>query len=77
MSDKTVYYICVTFLFCFYFLCNTVQYTVEKIYTLPPKQEKTLEQVPLNLEDLLVPKSIFPDTKKLEMPNSKNSTYAG
>lgn len=78
MSNKSVCAICITIIVCCFLICDLFKSAINrKSNSYQPKTDNQIQQKPINLEELLTPKSIFPDTKKLEMPNSKNSTYAG
>lgn len=73
MSDNCVKYICITIMVCFVLLCLTVDALAYKYFKQPEKPaEEKLEQKPINLEELLLPKFPLPLPQKTE-----NSTYAG
>lgn len=77
MSNKALKYICLTISFCWF--TYSISNIWKVIFSTESKVEecsenKKLEQEPINLQDLLMPKEIFP---KLPLPQAQENNYAG
>lgn len=77
MSNKALKYICLTIVFCCAILSTE---SIFKLILTKELQElnktleiPTIEEEPINLEDLLMPKEIFP---RIPLPNMDKDSYA-